>query len=272
MGSSASGKARWAVGVFGALMVASWIPMRHDAYTIVLPLGGVALIVVAVLGANLKIFKFGKDGVHVEQFQTEEGSVTAELAEPEGESGYQAKIASDDEGPVRPSPVDTDVIAGLNYAAGQIALEAIFARATAPDGELSGCEIHLFLHDPETDELFSAIGTSRTDATWKPGHGATGTAFVRKQFVLAIGDLASDGTYGLSPAQQEQYKHLRAVASAPVFNAGGDIIGVVTALSDASDSPLEQEAAELHMVGVSLLTSRILVELLQWFDDDRQEG
>jgi hypothetical protein len=160
------------------------------------------------------------------------------------------------------------VIGGLNLAAGEIALQAIFDREAA-EGPLSGCDMRLYLYDEDEKMLTSALGDDSSDTRWAVGTGATGTAFQRRQYVVATGVDAWNDTYGLNAEQQQRYRSLVAVASVPVFNSAGTVIAVVTASTTDLDSQLSTEAGELALVGVSLLTSRVLIELLQWFDDGR---
>lgn len=260
---------RWIVGLFGAAVIIFAVVIRNDALSAPLLVAGLVLILAGYVGRWLKRIEVDKSGLKLETSDREERDAAAEIADTTSTfEEYEAVIASDDPSPPGPSNVDSKIIGGLNLAAGEIALRAIFQRATSQQ-PLSGCTLRLYLFDEDERVLSPALGDGSLDAHWEPGKGATGTAFLTGEYVLATGEEAWDDTYGLNPEQQKRYRSLTAVASVPVFNAAGTVIAVVTAQTTEPDSLLSADAGEVALVEVSLLASRVLVELLQWFDDDR---
>ena len=103
---------------------------------------------------------------------------------------------------------------------------------------------------------------------WEPGRGATGTAWSRRAYVYVEGAAVSDATHGLTPGQQERYRPLKAVAAAPIFNASGRVVGVLTASSTSDNHGLDSPEGQEDHTLAALLVSRLLIELFQWFDDD----
>lgn len=69
--------------------------------------------------------------------------------------------------------------------------------------------------------------------------------------------------------QQEAFRDLTAVASLPVANAAGMVIGVLTASTTAPHGPasLSSKDAYYDMLSRALSLARVLVDLLKWFDD-----
>lgn len=103
---------------------------------------------------------------------------------------------------------------------------------------------------------------------WAPGHGVTGEAWRREDYVIATGSTCSDATYGLTALQQQRYEVLVAVASAPVFNAAGRMIAVLSASTEDTETDLPTpEGREVHLA-LAAAMSRILVDLLRWETDD----
>lgn len=78
---------------------------------------------------------------------------------------------------------------------------------------------------------------------FKPGRGATGTAWEEQQIVVVRGDDVSNEAYELTPIQQQFYEGYRSVASAVIWEENTRPIGVVTALSREDDRYFEGAAA-----------------------------
>lgn len=261
--------ARWLVGLLGAAMVCAAVLIRSDQLPAgALLLGGVALLLAVLFGPQVRSVELSSDKLRVETYDIEERDTSAELADETVDlDSYEAAIESDDQTPPGPSKADSMVIGGLNLAAGEIALRAIFEQATR-SLPLLGCNLRLYLFDSDEGVLVPAMSDG-VDSRWPPGVGATGTAFETRRYVLAVGAEAWDDTFGLDPDQQDRYRSLEAVAAMPVFNAGGDVIAVVTAHTADPNTQLPNDDGEVAMVEVALLVSRVLVELLKWFDDRR---
>lgn len=269
---SAQLRARIGLGAVGlGALVASWVAAGEvENYAIGLGGFGGFCIVLALI---LPWLKKGKGGPLEFEFDVEAerdaAAKAADAALPPAE--VEREIGSDAEEPPTPSPEDADVIGTLNYIAGSMALQAIFDWTTVEGEPLHGCSMRLYLLDEEEEPplLKAVLAPKEVEmaTAWKVGQGATGAAFETGDYVLAVGSAVSDSTYGLSPAQQERFRQLAAVAAAPVFNAAGEKIGVVTVSTASLDHDLDSEEARRDHTLAALLVSRVLVELLQWFDD-----
>lgn len=166
----------------------------------------------------------------------------------------------------QPPDDGSDVLGALNYLAGNVALRAIVERAQA-DGPLQGSDLRLYLYDEAVGRLVPTVATVEAVTQWPPGVGAAGVAYSSGEFVVARGDAVRDATYGVTEELAARYDHLASVAAMPVFNAGEDVIGVVTA--STTDPTLDLSETEPYdaLNLVALLASRVLVDLLRWFDD-----
>jgi GAF domain-containing protein len=199
---------------------------------------------------------------------SEERAASAEAAEAERDDGLERRIHSDDTGLPSPSEQDADVVGSLNYVAGSFAVGSIIDHlAVAPALERS--QFRVFLYDESADRLLPVFqpDTSIDSQGWAIGTGATGTAYESGEYVVAEGASVTDATHSLTPEQQERYRHLTAVASAPIFNAAGRVIGVLTVSSTRPDHELGSADAEQAITLGALLLSRVLIDLLGWFDD-----
>jgi hypothetical protein len=140
------------------------------------------------------------------------------------------------------------------------------------EGPLAGCEFRLFRYDPDRERLLAVIDPARRDPDtsegWAVGQGVTGEAWRTRTYVLATGSECWDSTFGLTPEQQERYRHLTAVAAAPVTNAAGSLIAVLSGSTSDPDSGLSSpEGFDAHLV-LAAGAARILVDLLKWEADE----
>jgi hypothetical protein len=94
-----------------------------------------------------------------------------------------------------------------------------------------------------------------------------GEAWVSGEYVLARGPEASDDTYGLSAAQQHRARNLAVVTAMPVTNARDEVIAVLAGSSVDPDSPLGTAEGFDALLLVAQEVARVLVDLLQWFQD-----
>lgn len=151
-----------------------------------------------------------------------------------------------------------------------VATAAVDQLLHPTDGPLVGCEFRLFFYFADRGRLLPVLDPDRDPERsegWAPGQGVTGEAWRREDYVLATGSECSDGTYGLTASQQQRYRRLAAVAAAPVFNASGRIIAVLSASSeDANSRLLTEEGREEHLA-LAAAMSRVLVDLLFWERD-----
>lgn len=138
------------------------------------------------------------------------------------------------------------------------------------DGPLRGCTFRLYRWFEERGRLLPVLDPERDPLAadgWAPGQGVSGQAWQRGEYVAVEGAACSDGTYGLTLAQQERYRDVVAVAAAPVFNAAGTVIAVLSASStDPATGLVTPEGREVHL-GLAMAAARILVDLLHWAED-----
>jgi hypothetical protein len=165
-----------------------------------------------------------------------------------------------------PPNVDDDELVG---AARVLAADAAVTSLLSAHGPLADCEWHLYLYDSDADRLLPIFEPEDPDSSegWMIGQGATGMAYLRREFVLVQGAEASDSTYGLSPEQQARYADLYAVAAMPIQNNAGDVIAVVSAATRNASTELTTEAGFQDLVARALGIGRVLIDLLRWFDD-----
>jgi hypothetical protein len=124
-------------------------------------------------------------------------------------------------------------------------------------------EFRLFLPDPTGQRLmpeYESAGPSPS-AGWDIGQGATGTAWASRSYVRVRGTAVSDGTYGLSDEQQEQYRGLRVVAAAPVFNARVEPIAVLSVSSSHDDGFLFEGDSSLRHAELAEVVARVLIDI-----------
>lgn len=264
---------RIAFGIAVALAVGSWIShLDAQAYATGLFFGALALVLLGLLLPSLVKLEVTGTGVKVEMDRRERDASARAADEGVTPSDVAQDIASTDSGPPTASPEDAEIIGTLNYSAGALAVRAIFDWATSDDSHLRNCELRLYLYDEEVDRLVPSFYQGgdevRPPKQWEIGRGATGAAYETGAFVCATGPAVSDDTYDLTDEEQERYRQLAAVGSAPVFNSAGTTIGVLTASTSDLNHQLGSQAGEQELTAAALLVSRVLVELLQWFDDE----
>jgi hypothetical protein len=189
-----------------------------------------------------------------------QAGVAAELAE---------EVAADEErtGSVTTQVEESELIGAGRLQAASIAISGILTTNFTCD--LSDCEWHLYVYDSDRDWLLPVFEPDDDPESegWAVGKGATGTAWQRREFVLVVGSEASDGTYGLTPEQQDRYRDLEAVAAMPVQSWSGGVIAVLSASTRSPDSNLKRPDAFDEVAIRSFQVGRVLVDLLQWFDD-----
>lgn len=189
-----------------------------------------------------------------------QGEVAAELAEEVGADERRVGAVG--------ARVDEDELIGAGRLnAASAAIEGIVN--TTYTLELSDCEWHLYLYDSDRDWLLPVFEPADDPESegWQVGKGATGTAWARREFVVVAGAEASDGTYGLSAEQQERYRSLHAVAAIPVQSWSGAVIAVLSASTADHNTNLVRPEAFDELAVKAVQISRILIDLLKWFDD-----
>ncbi len=124
-------------------------------------------------------------------------------------------------------------------------------------------EFQLFLPDPTGRRLvpeYTSGGQSRSEG-WAIRQGATGAAWASRSYVRVRGAAVSDGTYGLTSAQQKRYSHLRAVAAAPVLNARVEPIAVLSVSSSHDDGFLFEQDGIIRHAELAEVVARVLIDI-----------
>jgi hypothetical protein len=168
---------------------------------------------------------------------------------------------------------DEELVGAFNHMVANVALAGILATAT--EGPLRECDLRLYLYDPDADDgrgwlnaIYEPEKVIPDSRGWPPGKGATGTAWATGEYVVATGEQCWNSTFGVPADRSDAYKHLKAVAACPIFNASWTMLGVVSAESTIDDHGLTTEEAETELLACALQAGRVLVELLKWFNDD----
>lgn len=240
----------------------------ESLYPVVLTLAALVVAVGPDLQSRLVRASITKDGFSVELREIGEGQAAADAAEHRTSADVlRRQLDSHDDGDPTPWSDDPTVIGALNYNAGTLALHAIFEVATT-ETALKGCDIRLYMFDVDLDELVPIWADEDEPSTWPSGVGATGEAWRTGKYVLATGSAVRDATYDLTPDQQSRYSALHAVAAMPVCTSTGTVIGVVTAATRDPKSELVTSEGRIDLTTCSLLVSRVIIELFQWFSDD----
>jgi hypothetical protein len=261
---------RWLLAVAGVGLVVTGVLIRADSTVAIAAITlGVGCFVIALLLPDLQQGEIGMIRLGFREQERDAAAEAADIETPVEE--LEQLIGSQDPDPPTPSAEDPSVIGVLNYAAGSLAIEAIFewVRSRPP---MVGSDLRLYLFDESEQKLRPVMDIAHAGhgepPAWKPGQGATGTAYESGSFVLADGPAVADATFGLTPEQQERYSRLRTVAAAPIWNKNSTVIGVLTASSEDPGNQLATPEAEQELLTGGLFISRVLIDLLQWFDDD----
>jgi hypothetical protein len=233
---------------------------RRDVFAGELVLLGIGSLVLSAFAPRIVNWEIGPKGVKAAMSPNE---LTATES-----SGYLA--GEDDDEPGQTFDEDEVVLAARTALSGEAIAALLQADA---DSALHGMLLRLFLLDASDGVLVPVLRVGDPPPAeverFRPGCGATGTAFARGEYVYVAGPAVSDATYGLTPEQQQHFQSLTAVGSMPVANASGRVLGVLTASTETEDGPerLASEDGFYDLLGRSMLLSRVLVDLLKWFDD-----
>jgi hypothetical protein len=130
-------------------------------------------------------------------------------------------------------------------------------------------KFRLYTLDAERQHLMPAYAPEESDAeSWQVGYGVTGQAWKRGEYVTARGDQVSDGTFGLTPQQQNRYAHLNVVAALPIRSDREQMIAILTGSSSIDDGRLlSQDGWDRHQE-LAQITGRILIDIAR-FDPSR---
>jgi hypothetical protein len=128
-----------------------------------------------------------------------------------------------------------------------------------PPGDLRRFGVQLFLIDRTSDRLRAWNGD---EEEWAVGNGATGYSYFNQDQVIARGTTVHDGSYGLSPEQQQRYAELRCVVATPVTSSDDHRLGVLTFYSATDSASLRSEEGLEAQLRLALVISRLLEDVL----------
>jgi len=237
----------------GTVIVAAGLMMSFDRNSVasVAIISGSVLIGVGSLLPWLRRMTWGSGSVELEDPKFQRAQIAQETAEEQGDREVTLE--------------DSEVLDANRHYAASLAFDAIVADAEA----LNGCEFRFYMWDDHSGRLVAAFRPpdSQPGVGWLPGQGVTGAAFEKGRYVLATGPATHDGTHSLTPEMQARYANLTEVAAAPVRNAAGTTIGVLSVSNRTSEQLISTMAGfEAHVTAASAL-ARIVVDLLLWQDD-----
>ena len=124
--------------------------------------------------------------------------------------------------------------------------------------------MHLYLWD-DKDGVLRATLESDHDLVWSPGHGVVGKVWETKTGILAVGDQCHDGTFGLTPQEQQRHSRLTEVAAEPVFDDDNvTVIAVLSASNDSDQPRLTTESGAIELRVIAFAMARLLLDVLKW--------
>jgi hypothetical protein len=236
-----------------AIIVALFSKPRPSNFPNTLLYVGGVLIGLSVFESRIRRGKFGPVEIEVDQ--------------PESEAGEAREVAQefDSGGPFSVNEGSVETVS--RYFAGQRALEALLAVRLEACGE---ARYMVFLPDEDTGRLLPIFTKDEEfdPGGWEIGKGATGAAYLRGEYVVALGEATHDETYGLTRAQGARYQGVTGVSAMPLSNASGRSIGVLTATTSEVSPVMATDGARDAMLTLGLQITRVLVDLLKWYSDD----
>lgn len=156
---------------------------------------------------------------------------------------------------------------GTRIYAATRALTALFSDAP----RLANCSFRLFMYDEAKDRLVAVLsfpGQSEPSREWKIGEGATGVAYQDAAYVVAVGEATHDDTFDLDKDARSYYSDITEVAAAPVLNASGSVIAVLSVSHSEQETILNTPNGRRVHERAAGACARILVDLLGWRSDD----
>jgi len=141
-------------------------------------------------------------------------------------------------------------------------LDAVLEHASGVPDDLQ-FRWTLYIHDgsgilfpswPET------VDDPHDPRVFRVGSGATGLAFAERNKVVVIGDRVSDGSYGLTAAQQARYARDRTVVAIPLRNAR-TVIGVLSGISPVETTFFTEEGGTYVADSLASVVGTVVAEL-----------
>lgn len=213
---------------------------------------GAGLVLAAALSDRLRMAELGPSGAKVE------------LADPSAQRTSELVLERGTGG--EPLPEVDEVVDAHRLA---LANEMIAVLTQPRAGPLANCDFQVHLVDADREVLSPILPPAHEGPPleFAIGQGVAGRAYESGEFVWASGAEASDGTFGLSPEQQERFADVAAVAAMPVVNAPGQVIAVLSLMTRDPGRDLAADDAFDALLAVAQSVARILVDVLKWFSD-----
>ena len=227
----------------------------RDVATAGFLLSGVFLLVVHRFGSRLVKGKVGVGSAAVEfELAQEARDVTTSLASAPETALSPIEIGEDEEDDA------------TRWLLADLLFEQLFL---APGDPVADCRFQLYLHDPDQGLLLPILrpGHPGPSPGFAPDQGTVGQAWATGEYVVATGPAVSDDTFGLTDEQKRRYGDVTVVASVPVTNAAGRLIGVVSGSSTSDTSALATPEGLDAQIFLAQAAARVLVDLLKWFSD-----
>jgi DNA-binding IclR family transcriptional regulator len=95
----------------------------------------------------------------------------------------------------------------------------------------------------------------------EPPQGVTGAAWASNDYVFAKGAAVSDATYGLTQEQQERYDRLTGVSAAPIRDAHGRPVGVLTVCTEVGEPRVSEKDFVERQVALAASVAPLIIEL-----------
>ncbi|MEX1006843.1 MAG: hypothetical protein WD271_03255 [Acidimicrobiia bacterium] len=230
----------------------------RNSFTVVAVLCGTFLIAIGCLVDRIaKLAITLKGGLQVELHPPKTAEETTALAEQvEDDPALEHGVEAEPE----------DAVDLARYQLADAAVQRVMTPAA--DSPLSGCDLHLYLLDDIEGKLLPAFEPDELDSEgWEPGAGAVGFAWEFQDLIYATAPQTYDATFRLTGERQKRYRDLTAVAAIPVFNSAETTIAILAASSKAEDQRLTTEEGLNDLESRAAGIARLLIDLLQWFDD-----
>lgn len=134
-------------------------------------------------------------------------------------------------------------------------------------GMPANCEVTVYMPD-DNDNLtpvyprWNSYENGPDPRVFRPGTGATGTAWEDEGLMTVRKAAVSDGHYDLSTTQQKYFNKFQSVAATVVFDAYDEKVGVVTVLSEDDNAPiLDDEACQALLGELATVLGVLMTEV-----------
>ncbi|MCY4258450.1 MAG: hypothetical protein OXE04_09270 [bacterium] len=240
----------------GMIVAACLIASNLGSATHTMIVGGATLVGLGTLTPWLRRVGWGKASAVFEDPELQRARLSMEISEEQSQNRLSIK--------------PQESVDATRYFAATLAFQAIIADAQKAQPSFSACQLRFFMYDKRQDRLFAVLRPGQPDASqrgWRLREGVTGMAYATGEFQIATGAATHDGTYSLDEDHKRRYAHLTEVASMPVMNTKGVVIGALSASHDTNKNILGTDGwCRAHQVAADAI-ARVVVDLLGWHSD-----